>query len=117
MVKGVSKAVAAATNALTDAKLLKKTVEKTLGGFSKMLGAIAKGAQIFQIKEAIGEFNADEAAAGKLPKLTSFVAEVNVPGVAKLKVNLKNIQFDLKHPKASAQELAMALVKGIRFSR
>lgn len=117
VVKGVSKAVAAATKTLSNAKLLKKGVEKTLGGFSKMVGALAKGAQIFQIKEAIGEFNADEAAAGKLPKLVSFVAEVNVPGVPKVKVNLSNVQFNLKKPKDSVKDLAMALVKGIKFSK
>ncbi len=117
IVKGVTKAVAAATKTLSDAKLLKKGVEKTLGGFSKMVGALAKGAQIFQIKEAIGEFNADEAAAGKLPKLISFIAEVNVPGVPKVRVNLRNVQFNLKKPKDSVKNLAIALVAGIKFSK
>jgi len=117
VVKGVTKAVAVATKTLSDVKLLKRGVEKTLGGFSKMVGALAKGVQIFQIKEAIGEFNADEAAAGKLPKLVSFIAEVNIPGIAKMKVNLRNVQFNLKKPKDSVKDLAMALVKGIKFSR
>lgn len=78
---------------------------------------MVRGLQIFQLEEAIGEFNSEELSEGKLPRLISLIAQMNIPGLPKLRVKLNNIQFDFKRPMASTKSIVLALMKGVRFSK
>ncbi len=118
VISGTSQAVASVTKALHEAQLLKRGVEATLGGLSKVTGAIAQGVSIFQVKEAIGEFSSADILAGKLPRLISLKVETNIPGLAKVSVNLSNIQFDFKQPVKSVEKIVEQIFSGgVQFSR
>lgn len=115
-VKGSSALLAIITKMLADAQILKKTSEKILGGFNKGLDALLKGLEIFQIEEIIGSCSAEELMQGKLPKINSLIAKLNIPGLPKLTVHLRGIQFDFKEPVKSVRSIVVALVKGFRFA-
>ncbi len=110
----INKAIQMASTKISQAKILQKSAQRILTALNKALVAIGKGLEIFKVSEAIGEVNAIELSQGKLPKLISLKAEINIPEVAKVSVNLSNLQFDFKNPKASAIEIVQRLVSGIK---
>ena len=111
----INKSMQIVSTGLSTAKILQKSVGGVLGGVSKAIAGIAKGLDIFKVSEAIGEVSAKDFAEGKLPKLISFKAEINIPEVAKVKVDLSNIQFDFKNPIDSALDIAEQLVSSIKI--
>ncbi len=104
-----------ASTTISEAKIFQKSVSVTLTGLTKAIDAAGKAANVIKVTEAIGEVNAVELGAGKLPKLTSLKAEVNIPGLPSVKVNLQNLQFDFKKPKDSALQIATQLIKGVQI--
>ncbi len=115
VVRGASKAIASATKALHKAQLLKRAAETTLNGLSKALNAAEQGFRIFHVTEAQGEFTSADIMSGKLPRLISLVAEINIPGVTSVSVNLHNVQFDFKRPGYSATKIAEQLLQGVKL--
>ncbi len=116
VVRAVTGAFADATKAIAEAEIFKKSVTAFIGSLTKAIDGINAGLHIFKITEAVGEVSAKELADGKLPKLVSFVATVNIPDLPAVKVELKNIQFDFKNPKGSGVDLAKKLLGGIKLS-
>lgn len=116
VIKGASIVIAAATEALYKAKLLKKVVEKMLGVFSKALTVLAKGAKIFHFTEAIGEWSWLDIKNLRAPRLISFIADIEIPGIPKIAVNLSNLQFDFKRIGYSVSQIVQqVLLGGIRI--
>jgi len=117
IVKGVSKVAAGAMSALQKAKIMKRAVEKMLGGLAKALTGVAKGLSIFKVQEAIGEYSAQDIVSLKLPRLVSLIAQVNIPGLPSVDVALRNLQFDFKRIGYSVSAIAQQLLLGgIRVS-
>ncbi len=111
----INQSMQTVSTAISKAKILQKSAQGVLGAISKAIAGIAKGFEIFKVSEAIGEVSAKDLSQAKLPKLISLKAEVNIPEVAKVKVNLKDIQFDFKNPTKSALKIAEKLVGGIKI--
>ncbi len=114
VIQSVTGSIADATKAIGDAQIFKKSVTGMINGLTKAIDAIGAGSSIVKVTEAIGEVSAKELGDGKLPKLISFVASVNVPDLPSVRVELKNIQFDFKNPKGSTLEIAKKLVTSIK---
>jgi hypothetical protein len=108
-------ALANASKAIADAEIFKKSVSGFLTGIIGAVDIIGKGSSIFKVTEAIGEFSAAELAVGKLPKLKSLKAEVNIPELPSVIMTLKDLQFDFKSPKSSAIEIAKKLLSGVKL--
>lgn len=110
-----STAVAAdASKAIAEAELFRKTVSGMITGLVKAIDGIGKGSSFIKVTEAIGEVSAKDLGDGKLPKLISFVASVNIPDLPAVRVELKNIQFDFKNPKGSGLDLAKKLITAVK---
>ncbi len=114
VVEGITKVIEVTTKAIADAQILRRSVGALLGGLSAAFGVIAKGLSIFKLTEAIGQISAAEVAQGKMPKLISFIVEVNIPKLPSVRISLQNLQFDFKNPKKSAGDIAKKLVTGIK---
>ena len=110
----INEATQKASTALSDAQVFQKSMNAILGSLSKAIEEIAKGLSIFKVTEAVGGVTATDLSQGKMPKLESLKAEVNIPDIPKVKVNLSNLQFDFKNPKKSAANIAKKLVSGIK---
>ncbi len=111
----INAATQKASTALSEAQLFRKAVQGTLTGLIKAIDLVGKGANIFKVTEAVGEFHAQELWDGKFPKLTSLKAEVNIPDLPGVAVSLSNLQFDFKNPAKSAADIALKLVKGVQI--
>ncbi len=87
-------------------------LESALSG----LELINAGLNIVKIKEIYGEYSAKDVLALKLPKIISFIAELNIFDEP-IVVQLENIQFDLKHPWAAVADITeQALKAGLTAS-
>ena len=111
----INEATQKASTALANAKVFQKAVQGILTGINGAITGVAKGLSIFKVSEAIGSFSAPDLSKGRLPKLESLKAEVNIPQLPKLRVNLKNLQFDFKKPAKSAVDIAKKLVSGVKI--
>lgn len=115
VVKTVTGAAADASKAVADAQVFKRTVTGMITGIVKAIDAVGKGSSFIKVTEAIGEVSAKELGDGKLPKLISFVASVNIPDLPSVRVELKNLQFDFKNPKGSGLDLAKKLITAVKL--
>ncbi len=104
-----------ASKALSEAKIFQKSINEVLTGLSKATEGLAKGASIFKVTEAAGGISATDLAVGKMPKLEVLKASVDIPGLKKLTVDLKDLQFDFKKPGPSAVDIAKKLLGGIKL--
>lgn len=87
-------------------------LESALSG----LELINAGLNIVKIKEIYGEYSAEDVLKLKLPKLVSFIAELNIFDEP-IVVQLQDIQFDLKHPWAAVADITeQALKAGLTAS-
>ncbi len=111
----INKAMQTASTEISKAKILQKSAQGVLTALNHALAGIGKGLEIFKVTEAIGEVNAKDLSQGRMPKLVSLKAEVNIPRLPKVSVNLSNIQFDFKNPGKSALAIAERLVSGIKI--
>ncbi len=111
----INQGMQSASKALAEARLFERSAKTIFGGLAKAVDLIGKGASIFKVTEAVGEMNAIELSEGKMPKLVSFQAEINIPELDKVVISLYNLQFDFKNPKESAQDIALQLIKGVKI--
>ncbi len=111
----INKSMQIVSKGISTAKILQTGARGVLSGVNKAIAGIAKGLEIFKVSEAIGEVSAKDFTEGKLPKLISLKAEVNILEVGRVKVDLSNIQFDFKNPKESAINIAKQLMSGIKI--
>jgi hypothetical protein len=116
VIEATTGALAQASKAIGDAEIFKKTVTGFLSGVTGAIDLIARGVSIFKVTEAIGEFSAPDLVAGKLPRLISFMAEVNIPELPSVIVTLKDLQFNFKNPKASGLDIAKKLMAGVKLA-
>jgi len=110
----VNAATQKASTAISEAQVFRKAVQGALSGLIKAIDEIGKGASIFKVTEAIGEFSAKELVAGKTPNLKSLRAEMNIPGMGERKLVLRNVQFDFKNPAKSVQNIAKKLIESTK---
>ncbi len=111
MINAVNKGIQGISSAISQAEIFKKSAQGTLTALS----GIVKGTEIFKVSDAVGEVNAKDLSEGKLPRLISLKVELNIPNVPKVKVNLRDVQFDFKNPAKSATKIAKKLVKGVKI--
>ncbi len=108
-----------ATRKVGELKLAEKSADKVLSALNKVVDKIAKGAQIFNIKEASGSVSGEELLQGKTPKLIKLEIDIQIPpdvpliGGKSKHILIENKQFNFKNPKESAiqigKEMALKL--------
>ncbi len=115
VIRTVTGAASEATKAISDAQIFKKSVTGLIDGLTKAIDAIGTGSSIIKVTEAVGEVSAKDLGDGKLPKLISFVASVNIPDVPSIRVELKNLQCDFKNPRKTCFDIAKKLITAIKI--
>lgn len=115
-----SRGLQAASTKVANADVLRKTTQAVTGVFEKLVEVIAAGAQIVNLTQAKGHVKGKELKEGKLPKLVILELTLQIPtqvpkiGGKSKALALKDLQFDFKNPKTSAQTIAKSLAQSIK---
>jgi hypothetical protein len=89
-------------------KALKVAGQKALGAVTATAQAIAKGIDVLNITEILGQYSYRDMVNLRLPRLVRLVAELNMMDM-KIPIVLQNLQFDFRNPMQSVQAIAHAL--------
>lgn len=106
--KNVKRVAAIGYRKAQTGRALKAVGQKTLGALSATAQAIAKGIDILNIKEILGQYSYQDMKAFKLPRLVRLIAEVNIMDM-KIPIALNNLQFDFKQPMRSIRAISHAI--------
>ncbi len=89
-------------------KALKAVGEKGLTAVTATMQAIAKGIDILNITEILGQYSYRDMVNLRLPRLIKLVAELNMMDM-KIPIVLQNLQFDFRNPVRSVRAIAHAI--------
>lgn len=89
-------------------KALKAVGEKGLTAVTATVQAIAKGIDILNITEILGQYSYRDMVNLRLPRLVRLVAELNMMDM-KIPIVLQNLQFDFRNPVRSVRAIAHAI--------
>ena len=118
--EAASRGLNTASSAVANANALRKTTQAVMSVFTKLVEVITSGAQIVNIKQAKGTVSGADLKAGKLPKLDILELAIQIPpqvpeiGGKGTSITLRDLQFDFKNPKSSAQSIAKSLGNTIK---
>ncbi len=111
---GSEKLLDKATEEVTKAKILQRTLDRVTSIATRALDSITKGIQVIRVKSAAGSYSVKEMLAAKLPTI-KVVVQTNFPG-APSRLLTFDMQLDLKKPAKLVSKLIKEVLKTLGIS-
>lgn len=113
VVKGVTRAAADVTKAITQNRAVRMATEKILAAATAGMDMIAKGLTMINVTQVRGQYDWADMVAGKFPKLVLLVARIELPEefmMPPMDIILQDLQFDFKNIAGSTNKIVQAIM-------